>query len=201
LSSDAYPVLAQQQASAASPDQAQLPTYDTPSSSSSSSYAATTPTTPPVKVPLTLRIKESGYASATGGTPAEQQPANGGLPVTAAGGQAQKASFIRLMGDTKVLKLAEATDPGSVANETNAVVKLCPISTAGWLPARGTAMSAAPKWESPCVSGTRDAASLSWTFDLGDYDPLRDNGWALVPPDNVTQNSTFQITFKPTPVG
>jgi len=59
---------------------------------------------PPTRVrqAASLVIVESGYSSATGGTPLEQDPGNGALPIESAAGQHLKRSFIRLSGTAQI---------------------------------------------------------------------------------------------------
>lgn len=156
---------------------------------------STTPTTSPASpAPKPLSIFDSGYASQAGGTPVEQQPANGGLPVHVTGGNATKFSFLRLVGTESILRLQEVSDPGANVNATMAELKMCPIESGPWSPQRGVAMSQAPKYGSACSTGTR-AANGQWTFDLSNQQPARADGFAIVPTNNPALN--FQVVFKP----
>ena len=140
-----------------------------------------------------LSIVSSGYASSTGGTPLEQQPQGGGLPVTAAGGQTTRYSFFRLGGDDSTLRLKEAA--GGVAADS-ATIRLCPLASGDWKPGPAQPMSAAPKIDESalCASGTRTGDGI-WTFDVFDFLPVDGgNGFALVPTGTA---STFQVVFEP----
>ena len=145
--------------------------------------------------PKPLKIVKSGYASQTGGTALEQQPAAGGLPVAAANAENVKLSYIALTGDLSVLRLKEVPDTGANVNAESAVVKACPLTSADWEATRGAAMADAPEYETACATGTRSADGV-WTFDLGDYGALADHpGFALVGGPGPT--ASFQITFAP----
>lgn len=174
--------------------------FDSPSEPSGSSTFAstgptvttTTPTTAPGPIPLAM--VESGYASHTGGTPAEQGPPNGGLPIWVSGGQATKYSYFRLSGTSTVLFLKEATDPGTNVNAERAAMKLCPVTAGEWAPQRGLAMTEAPAYDSACSTGVR-AANGTWRFDFGTNVPDRRAGYALVPTVDPTLN--YQVTIQP----
>lgn len=143
--------------------------------------------------PSPLAVVASGYASSVGGTPLEQDPGGGGLPVAATGGNDNKRSFIRLSGDETVLRLQEAAE-GGVRSDAGGV-KACAI-TADWTPARGQALSAAPAFDvNNCATGIRDANGL-WTFDLSSFGPVGETkGFALTPAAGTA--STFQVVFGP----
>ena len=147
-------------------------------------------------VPDPLSILESGYASSTGGTPLEQAPAGGGLPITTAGGTTTKFSFVRLAGDETSIILQEATD-GNVNNAT-ATLRMCPI-TSTWTGGPGKPMSAAPTFDKDfCAAGARSGTG-TWTFDLTDFTPIEgSNGFAIVPGSGTA--ATFQVVLKPTAV-
>lgn len=156
-------------------------------------FSSDTPTPAP---PKPLAIGLTGYTSATGGTPLEQDPGDGGLPVGAAGGSDSKRSFITLTGDETVLRLKEAASGN--ANASGGSIKACPISTAGWTPARGKALASSPAYSSECVTGTRATTGV-WTFDLTGFAPLSiGNGFALVPGAGTAL--TFQVVFAPVAV-
>jgi hypothetical protein len=143
--------------------------------------------------PMPIAVVASGYASSLGGTPLEQDPGGGGLPVAATGGNDNKRSFVRLTGDETVLRLQEAAE-GGVRSDAGGV-KACAI-TADWTPARGQALDAAPAFDvNNCATGIRDANGL-WTFDLSSFGPVRDTkGFALTPAAGTA--STFQVVFGP----
>jgi hypothetical protein len=143
-----------------------------------------------------LTITASGYASATGGTPLEQDPGAGILPVAATGGNTNKRTFLRLAGDETTLILKEAAD-GQVRSDAGGV-KACAI-TADWQPARGAALSAGPAYdENSCSTGVR-AADGTWTFDVSNFAPLADSkGIALTPAAGTA--STFEVRFVGTAV-
>lgn len=155
--------------------------------------ASSADATPPKKP---ISIVASGYSSSTGGTPLEQDPGSGGLPVGAAGGSDTKRSFVRLAGDETTLRLKEAAS-GNVAPD-RAAIKACPISTSSWTPGRGQALSAGPAYDNGCVAGTR-ATSGVWTFDLARFAPLgAGNGFALTTASAT--GLTFQVVLAPTAV-
>jgi hypothetical protein len=146
--------------------------------------------------PAPLTITASGYASSVGGTPLEQDPGSGILPVAATGGNDNKRSFIKVSGDETTLRLKEAAD-GNVRSDAGGV-KACLI-TVDWQPARGQALSASPAFDSGnCATGVRDAEGV-WTFDLSTFAPLADTkGFALTPAAGTA--STFEARFLPAPV-
>jgi hypothetical protein len=159
-----------------------------PPATSSSATAPVTATTASTAVaaPAYLTIARSGYASASGGTPLEQEPADGALPVQAAGGQATKRSFVGLRGSGTVLHLAVvdgATGDGSVA--------ACPLSTSDWSTDRGQSMPG-PAFSSTCAVG-RKLGDGTWVFDHGQCgDPAAGAGFALTP-----MAGTFSLAFSP----
>jgi hypothetical protein len=166
---------------------------------SDDTFAATTPTTfdttpqTYAPAPSVLRISQSGYASRFAPTPAEQEPADGGLPVQAVAGQVVRYSYVRLNGSGTVVKLrATGVD---AANSETARVQLCHITTAGWKPSRATPMSEAPKYNAECVEG-HSTNTTAWTFNFGVFNPVDPNGWAIVP--ITAGNATFDVTFAPT---
>lgn len=147
--------------------------------------------------PTPLAIAANGYASSTGGTPLEKQPAGGGLPVTVAGGTTTKFSFFRVTGTDTLLRLKETSE--SVGHQT-AAVRACPLVSADWKAGPGQPMSAAPKVDGSalCATGTRDGEGI-WTFDLSDFTPVADgNGFAIIPGSGTA--STFQVVFEPVAV-
>ena len=147
------------------------------------------------EAPDPLEIIESGYASSTGGTPLEQPPAGGGLPITAAGGTTTKYSFVRLSGEDTTIALQEGD--GNVNSET-ATLKMCPLTTSSWTGGPGKAMSAAPTYDDFCASGTRGGDGV-WSFDLSSFTPIEgSNGFAIVPGSGTA--STFQVVLKPSAV-
>lgn len=146
--------------------------------------------------PEPLTIIESGYASTTGGTPLEQPPAGGGLPITTAGGNTTKYSFVRLSGGKTTISMQEAAD-GNL-NSATATLEMCPLTTASWTGGSGKAMSAAPAYDSFCAKGTRSDAGV-WSFDLLDFAPVEgSNGFAIVPGTGTA--ATFQVVLNPMPV-
>ena len=167
------------------------PDFDTPSDTSSS--FDTTPVTY-APAPTQLRITQSGYASQFAPTPAEQQPADGGLPVQTVAGQVMRYSYVRLSGSGASLKLkATGTD---AANAATVRVQLCHITTANWKPSRATPMSEAPKYNEECLEG-KGTPGGTWTFNFSSVqNPVDPNGWAIVP---ITADSaTFNVTYAPT---
>lgn len=139
-----------------------------------------------------LRITASGYASVSGGTPFEVEPADGALPVSAGAGEAGRISFIKVAGDGEKLRLQEAPDS---VNGAGASVTACLISE-DWEPARGMAMSDAPEYDAEhCSTGIRTSDGI-WTFDLLVFSDSTGFGLALVPGPAVAP-PTFDIAFEP----
>jgi hypothetical protein len=171
---------------------ASAPTEESPSAATSSAPGPTT-TLPAPKRPLT--IIASGYSSRTGGTPAEQEPPNNGLPVAAAGDQDAKRSFIKLSGDATRLRLTQVTDANQNINADAAALKICPITAADWKPARGQALDSGPTFDDgACQLGTRKDAS-TWDFDLTRFgQPGAMSGFAITRAAGPTGNS-FQVVF------
>jgi hypothetical protein len=141
-----------------------------------------------------LTITRSGYGSITGGTPAEQAPANGGLPVAATAGQDSKRSFIALDGEGSQLRLKVSTD-GALQPET-AVVKLCKL-TGEWKADRGQQLNSTPGYDPACSTGS--VLDGVWTFDLSSFSAAdRAAGLTLTP--GAGTGLTFQVVFEPTPL-
>lgn len=149
------------------------------------------------EVPDPLSVLESGYASSAAGTPLEQPPAGGGLPITIAAGTMTKYSFLRLAGDETTLSLQESQSDN--VNSGTAALKMCPLTTSDWKGSPGQKMADAPKYDTGyCASGTRGSTGL-WTFDLSGLAPIEgSNGFAIIPGPGTA--STFQVVFKPTAV-
>lgn len=142
--------------------------------------------------PSPLAITRSGYASATGGTPAEQDPPGGGLPIAAALGNDTKRSFVELSGDATMLRLRQARS-GAVQPES-AVIKACPLVSADWKAQRGQPLNGSPTFESACSTGT--ITDGVWTFDLGLFAPQDlAKGLALTPGAGTAL--TFEVVLEP----
>ena len=148
------------------------------------------------EVPDPLTVIASGYASTTGGTPLEQAPAGGALPITIAGGNTTKYSFVRLTGDETTIRLQESSSDN--VNSDMAALKMCPLTAPTWTAGPGQKMDTAPKYDTGyCASGTRTDGI--WTFDLSGLAPIEgSNGFALIPGPGTA--STFQVALKPTAV-
>ena len=145
--------------------------------------------------PKQLTIVRSGYASATGGTPLEQQPPNGGLPVAATAGNDSKRSFIELAGEGTQLRLKQATD-GAIQPET-AVIKVCVLNSADWKAERGQALNSSPSFDPACSTGL--VSDGVWTFDLSSFSASDlKRGLALTPGAGTAL--TFQVVFEPVPM-
>jgi hypothetical protein len=145
--------------------------------------------------PKPLSIAASGYASSTGGTPVEQDPAKGGLPVASTAGQDQKISFIRLVGDETVLRLKVSAD-GPNVNEAAPSVRAC-VLTSPFETKRGQALSAAPKWDAGRCSVARAGAGGVYEFDLSTAGPKGDGFGYVLAPSSGTAPPTFQVVFEP----
>ena len=156
------------------------------------------PVIPPALADLLepLRIVESGYASATGGTPLEQEPPGEGLPVTAVGPQATRYSYVRLAGTAPVLSLRLVDEQGANVNVDSAAVSMCRITDPGWKPQRGVPMDQAPAYDgAECVKGAAAEGGV-WTFDLSTRsDRVDAAGFALVP--SADASAPFQVVFSP----
>lgn len=141
-----------------------------------------------------LTIVRSGYASATGGTPAEQDPAGGGLPVAVTLGNDTKRSFIALSGSGTELRLRESPE-GALQPEA-AVIKVCPL-TSDWEAERGQSINDSPTFEPACSTGLRTDGI--WTFDLSGFsaDQLA-AGLALTPGPGTAH--TFEVVLEPNPI-
>ena len=140
-----------------------------------------------------LRITDSGYTSSTGGTPLENKPPPGALPVASAFGQHLERSFIRLNGNGQTLRLRLAAGTTNVGAEI-AQISLCSV-TQGWHAVRGSALSSGPTFDpSDCAVGKR-AADGTWTFDLAatSHGATNPNGFALVPATGTV--TSFSLTF------
>jgi hypothetical protein len=168
-----------------------------PESSASSSDFSSTNTTLAFSsdfgsdTPKQHAIVRSGYASSTGGTPLEQQPANGGLPVASTAGQDSKRSFIELSGEGSQLRLKVSAD-GAIQADT-AVIKVCVLTTSDWKADRGQPMPG-PAFDPACSTGS--VLDGIWTFDLSSFskeDLAR--GLALTP--GAGTGLTFQVVFEP----
>jgi hypothetical protein len=157
---------------------------------SPSSITAAPVTTAPLSTTVAaapfLTIARSGYASSSAGTPLEKDPADGALPVEAAGGQATKRSFVALRGSGTILHL-EVTD-GAVGEGS---VAACPLSRSDWSTDRGQSMPG-PAFSTTCAIGTM-LDDGSWVFDLEQFgDPTAGAGFALTP-----MAGTFSLAFSP----
>ena len=128
-----------------------------------------------------------------GGTPLEQDPGDGSLPIKAAVGEHVKRTFVRLAGAAQVLHLdLDKSYPNSGGD--TAAIDACPISQT-WTAARGEPLTSGPSFDATgCVSGRRQSDG-SWIFDLSRIDggPTRPDGIALVPTAGAT--STFDLAF------
>ena len=180
-------------------DDSSSTSFDDSSSTAGSSGAGDTPTFDfgddfGSDVDEGLTIVRSGYASATGGTPAEQDPVGGGLPVAVTLGNDTKRSFLALSGSATELRLRESPE-GALQPEA-AVIKLCPI-TSEWEAERGQSINDSPTFESACSTGMRTDGI--WTFDLSGYsaDQLA-AGLTLTPGPGTAH--TFEVVLEPNPI-
>ena len=163
-----------------------------PSPPAGSGSGPGTPSTTSPPKPQPLRITASGYASVSGGTPFDIEPADGALPVSAGAGEAGRISFLKVAGDDQKLRLQEAD--GSVNGE-GASVRAC-LTTEDWTPERGMAMDDAPAYDAGhCSTGVRDSDGL-WVFDLLTFADTSGFGLALVPGPG-TAPPTFDMAFEP----
>ena len=139
-----------------------------------------------------VTIVRSGYASSTGGTPAEREPPNGGLPVAAAAGNDTKRSFLGLAGGGSELRLRQV--PGAVPLPATAAVKACALATGDWAAERGQPLADSPPLEFTCSTG--QVQDGIWTFDLGSFLPEElARGLALTPAAGTAL--TFEVVFEP----
>jgi hypothetical protein len=159
-------------------------TADAPSTTSPSAAPSDSATT--TMAPRPLSIVRSGYASSTSGTPLEQDPGDGALPVAAAGSQPSKRSFVVLDGTASVLHLAVVD--GAMGADA-AGIAACPITERGWSAERAQPMPG-PAFATTCITGVRQDDG-TWTFDLGSITAATSaNGWALTP-----MAGTFDLAF------
>lgn len=141
-------------------------------------------------------VIRSGYASATGGTPAEQDPAGGALPVAVTLGNDTKRSFLELSGKDTVLRLRESPD-GAVKPEPETVtIKAC-IATSEWKAERGQALTAGPTFDPACATGA--LFDGVWSFDLSNFGPEELSKGLVLTPGPGTGH-TFQVNLEPTPL-
>lgn len=147
--------------------------------------------------PEPLRITKSGYSSSTGGTPLEQEPPEGGLPVTAIAGDVQRRSFIAVSGDESVLKLKPIDDPANAGVES-AVVRACTVVLEDWKAERGQSMDDEPLWQEPCVDGKRGADGV-FSFDLSKLGKPSDLAGITLTAGTLNAQ-TFNIVFAPSAV-
>ncbi len=146
--------------------------------------------------PSSLTVLASGYASTTGGTPLEQDPVGGLLPVHVVGGNVTKFSFVRLIGDDPVLRLKVAA--GGV-NADAAAVRAC-VATTAWQPARGIKPEAAPKFDpARCATGRPGAPGVR-EFDLEQFGVLGDGNGFVLTVGADTAPPTYQLAFEPVAV-
>lgn len=143
--------------------------------------------------PEGFTIVRSGYASRTAGTPAEQDPPKGALPVAVTLGNDNKRSFLELAGTGTVLRLKESRD-GAVQAES-AVIKAC-LATSSWEAKRGQAFPG-PSFDPACSTGARFDGV--WSFDLSTYAPA-DLAKGLVLTAGPGTAHTFQVNLEPTPL-
>jgi hypothetical protein len=147
--------------------------------------------------PQPLTITASGYSSRTGGTPAEQNPPNNGLPVASAGNQDAKRSYIKLSGDTTLLRLKLVGDANQNINADAAALKICPIKTANWQPARGQALDSGPAFNADTCQAGKRVDATTWDFDLEQFGRPSDvPGFTITRGAGATGNS-FQVVFAP----
>jgi hypothetical protein len=137
---------------------------------------------------------KSGYASATGGTPAEQDPVGGGLPVAVTLGNDNKRSFLALSGSATELRLRESPE-GALQPEA-AVIKLCPI-TSEWEAERGQSINDSPTFESACSTGMRTDGI--WAFDLSGFSADQLAAGVTLTPGPGTAH-TFEVVLEPNPI-
>ena len=141
-----------------------------------------------------LTIVRSGYASRTGGTPLEQDPPGGALPVAVTLGNDSKRSFLELSGKGTVLRLKESPD-GAIQPEA-AVIKAC-LATSEWKADRGQAFDAGPTFDPACSTGARFDGV--WSFDLSTF-PAEELEKGLVLTGGPGTGHTFEVRLEPTPL-
>lgn len=142
-----------------------------------------------------LTIVRSGYASRTGGTPLEQDPAGRALPIAVSAGNDSKRSFMELAGTGTLLRLKESAD-GAIRPET-AVLKAC-IATSEWKADRGQSFDAGPTFDPACSTGARFDGV--WSFDLSSFtaEALKKGLVLTAGPGTAL---TFEVRLEPTPLG
>lgn len=185
-------------------DYSAVPTFDavTPSFASDESVTIVesgvqsgssfdTGTTEPAAAPEPLAIVATAWASASAGTPlAGYGVPPDSLPVGTRLNRTDKASFVRLTGDERLLTLT--TWPAGARAEASGKVSACAITTPDWAEGDAQSFSAAAKWDAEaCVAGTRSDDGSSWSFDLDGIDLT--HGVALVPGPGAPID--FQVAF------
>lgn len=160
--------------------------------SSGAQAGTTTTTTAPARP---LRTTETGWASATGGTPLGSTGVpDQSLPVGNRFGQLDKASFVRLAGSTPTLYLKEHAQ-GQRTTSGDVAVRACQITTRRWKGGPNQTFDQAPDWDATnCIPGRRSSSGV-WSFDLRTFaDPTDDRGFALVPAAGASID--FQVAFQ-----
>ena len=168
--------------------------FSSPSSSTdfgSGDFSSTTTTS----APRPLTITAAGWASATGATPLGSTGVpEGKLPVGKRIGQVDKYSFVRLVGEQKVLQLRTSAEG---ARTTTGVVgvSVCQITDASWEEAENVPSDRAPEYDAEqCVEGEPAADGSSWSFNLLTFaSPTDPRGFALVP---TGDSIDFQVNFE-----
>ncbi len=154
---------------------------------------ATPGTTAPEPEPV--RIRASGWASATGGSPlgATDVP-DGSLPVGNRVGQVDKVAFVRLSGDRSALVLAEDAAGRRGGPFDASPVQACQIVDAGWQAGEDQALADAPEWDPEACVAAQRGADGTWTIPLLAFaDPTDERGLALVPAPDAPID--FQVAF------
>lgn len=153
------------------------------------------PFAPPEPAPAAtpLRVTESGYASSFSGTPLEQPPPDGDLPVEALAGSTTRLSFVRLTGRATTLRLAQVSTRSDV-NAAKAAIQLCRITNPAWTAQRDEPMSQAPPYDpNDCVKGAKSGSV--WLFTMTRADRSSPNGFVIVPV--LDASPTFGVTLSP----
>ena len=135
-----------------------------------------------------------GWASNSpvAGVVADPTVPDGGFPVAARGGSADKVTFLRLVGDGTQLTLRLA-DGGALTQQSpeRASIVACPIVTRIWRPIDGGAMADAPKFDCARSSPLARQSDGTWLIDVSTLDVSA--GVALVPTPSPIDS--FQVVF------
>jgi hypothetical protein len=165
---------------------AALPAFGTPLPS---------PAPPGDEVARTLVITAAGWATSDAGTPlADLGVPEGGLPVASRLGSDHRRSFIRLAGDTTLVRLGLVADTGANLLQSSAIIRACPITVEGWTSATAQSFDEAPAFDCAHAVALRRLDDGTFVLDLAAFpDRGGARGFALVPAPDAPPD--FQVVF------